>query len=242
MEASTCTCASPIPSTRISIARPLAITTMGLFGARSYFRRHRRPRALSDLAHHRFALYNEPPVLDEWTFERRGKRTKIRLRPAIVANSGEMVAAAVSSGVAMRVLPSFLLSPEHGDLIEPVMLEWSLGQRGIYAVYPHRRFVPSKVRAFVDFSRAALGGGGQRSLVASFDSGSAARARTVSWAIQRYEAKARLRVAITSLTSITETNVHATMSPNARRRGEQPRDGLALRHLRQQVLDLRELA
>lgn len=141
------------------IARPLAITTMGLFGARSYFRKHRRPRAPADLAHHRFALYNEPPVLDEWTFERGGERTKVRLRPAIVANSGEMVAAAVSSGVAMGVLPSFLLLPEHADLIEPVMLEWSLGQRGIYAVYPHRRFVPSKVRAFVDFFRAALGEG-----------------------------------------------------------------------------------
>ncbi len=141
------------------IARPLAITTVGLFGARSYFRKHRRPRTLADLTHHRFALFNEPPVLDEWTFERRGKRTKVRLRPAVVANSGEMVTAAVCSGVALAVLPSFLLPREHADLIEPVMLEWSLGQRGIYAVYPHRRFVPSKVRVFVDFLRAALGDG-----------------------------------------------------------------------------------
>jgi DNA-binding transcriptional LysR family regulator len=141
------------------IARPLAMTRLGLFGARSYFRKNRRPRMLSELSQHRFALYNEPPVLDEWTFERRGKRTTVRLRPAIVANSGEMVSAAVCSGVAMGVLPSFLLSPEHAALIEPVLLEWSLGQRGVYAVYPHRRFVPAKVRAFVDFFRVALGGG-----------------------------------------------------------------------------------
>jgi DNA-binding transcriptional LysR family regulator len=141
------------------IARPLAITTLGLFGARDYFRKHRRPRAPADLAHHRFALFNEPPVLDEWTLERRGKRTKVRLRHAIVANSGELAMAAVYSGIAMGVMPSFLLSPEHADVLEPVMLEWSVGQRGIYAVYPHRRFVPSKVRAFVDFLRAALGNG-----------------------------------------------------------------------------------
>ena len=141
------------------IARPLALTTIGLFGARSYFRKHGRPRTPSDLAQHRFALFNEPPVLDECTFERRGRRTKVRLRPAIVANCGEVVTAAVCSGVAMGVLPSFLLPPGHADLIEPVMLEWSLGQRGIFAVYPHRRFVPSKVRAFVDFFRAALGDG-----------------------------------------------------------------------------------
>jgi DNA-binding transcriptional LysR family regulator len=130
-----------------------------LFGARSYFRKHGRPRTPSDLAQHRFALFNEPPVLDEWTFERRGKRTKVRLRPAIVANSGEMGMAAVCSGLALGLAPSFLLPPEHADLLEPVMLDWSIGQRGIYAVYPHRRFVPSKVRAFVDFCRAALGDG-----------------------------------------------------------------------------------
>jgi DNA-binding transcriptional LysR family regulator len=141
------------------IARPLAVTTMGLFGARSYFQKHRRPRTPSDLAEHRFALFNEPPVLDEWTFERRGKRAKVRLRPAIVANSGELAMAAVNSGIAMGVIPSFLLPPEHAHLLEPVMLEWSIGQRGIYAVYPHRRFVPSKVRAFVDFCRSTLGDG-----------------------------------------------------------------------------------
>jgi len=140
------------------VARPLAITTLGLFGARSYFRKHGRPRTLADLGKHRFALFNEPPVRDEWTFERRGKRTKVRLRPAIVANSGEMNVAAVRSGVAMGVLPSFLLPVEHADLV-PVLLDWSLGHRRIFAVYPHRRFVPSKVRAFVDFFRASLGDG-----------------------------------------------------------------------------------
>jgi DNA-binding transcriptional LysR family regulator len=142
-----------------SIARPLATTRFGLWGARSYFRKHPRPRGPSDLAQHRFALFNEPPVLDEWTFERGGRRTKVRLRPRIVMNSGDVMVAAVCSGVALGVIPSFLLPPDHADLIEPLLLEWSLGQRGVYAVYPHRRFVPSKVRAFVDTLRAALGDG-----------------------------------------------------------------------------------
>src|SRR5262249_12001005 len=90
------------------IARQLATTTLGVFGARSYFKKHPRPRAPVDLAAHRFALFNEPPVLDEWVFERGKKRTKVRLRPAIVANSGEFGMAAVSSGVALGVVPSFL--------------------------------------------------------------------------------------------------------------------------------------
>jgi DNA-binding transcriptional LysR family regulator len=142
-----------------SIARRLATTQLGVFGARSYFQKHPKPRTPSDLARHRFALFNEPPVLDEWTFERHGKRVKTRLRPSTIANSGEVLIAAVFSGATMGIIPSFLLIPERMADLELVLPEWSLGQRGIYATYPHRRFVPSKVRAFVDFFRTALGDG-----------------------------------------------------------------------------------
>ena len=139
------------------VARQLAITRLGVWGAPSYFRRRARPRTPLELSDHRFALFNEPPVLDEWVFERDGKRTKVRLKPRLVSNSGEGHMAAVCEGVLLGVIPSFLLPPDQAKRLEPVLLEWSLGQRGIYAVYPHRRFVPAKVRAFVEFLRAALG-------------------------------------------------------------------------------------
>lgn len=141
------------------IARRLAITRMGVFGARSYFRKHPRPRTPAELAQHPFALFNEPPVLSEWTFERGGEREKVRLRPTLLANGGDPQVAAVCAGLVLGILPSFLLTPECARLLEPVLLPWSVGQRGVYAVYPHRRFVPSKVRAFVDFFQSALGDG-----------------------------------------------------------------------------------
>jgi DNA-binding transcriptional LysR family regulator len=141
------------------VARPLAITRVGVWGAPSYFRKHKRPRTPAELSEHRFALFNEPPLLDEWVFEREGKRTKVRLKPRLATNAGEAHLAAVCEGVTLGLLPSFLLPPDHAKRLEPVLLEWSLGHRGIYAVYPHRRFVPAKVRAFVDFLRTALGDG-----------------------------------------------------------------------------------
>jgi DNA-binding transcriptional LysR family regulator len=139
------------------VARRLAVARNGLWGAPSYFRRHGRPRTPADLAEHRFALFNEPPVLDEWVFERRGRRIKQRLPAALTANSGEAFVAAVCDGVALAVLPSFLLPAGHEKLLEPALLDWSLGQRTVFAVYPHRRFVPAKVRVFVDFLRSAVG-------------------------------------------------------------------------------------
>jgi DNA-binding transcriptional LysR family regulator len=142
-----------------SIARRLATTRLGVWAARGYFRKHPRPRSPSDLERHRFALFNEPPVHDEWTFERNGKRKRVKLQPSVVANSGDVLVAAACSGLTLAVLPSFLLTPEQAGLIEPVLPGWSLGERGVYAVYPHRRFVPAKVRAFVDYLRTALGDG-----------------------------------------------------------------------------------
>ncbi len=33
----------------------------------------------------------------------------------------------------------------------PLLLEWEKGQVGLYALYPHRRFVSAKVRCFIEF-------------------------------------------------------------------------------------------
>jgi DNA-binding transcriptional LysR family regulator len=140
-----------------SIARLVAITRFGVWGARGYFRSRRRPRTPADLREHRFAVFNEPPLLDEWILERSGRRVRVALRPAIATNSGEAMVAAVIGGAALGVIPSFLLPPNHTELIEPVLLDWSAGHRGVYVVYPHRRFVPSKVRAFVDFIKNEFG-------------------------------------------------------------------------------------
>jgi DNA-binding transcriptional LysR family regulator len=141
------------------VARPLAITRLGVWGAPSYFRKHKRPRTPADLAEHRVALFNEPPLLDEWVFERYGKKTKVRPEPRLISNSGEGYLTAVCEGVMLGLIPSFLLPPDHAKKLEPVLLDWSLGHRGVYAMYPHRRFVPAKVRAFVDLLRATLGDG-----------------------------------------------------------------------------------
>jgi DNA-binding transcriptional LysR family regulator len=121
------------------VARPLAITRLGVWGAPSYFRKHKRPRIPAELSEHRFALFDEPPLHDEWVFERNGKRTKVRLKPGLVTNAGEGHVAAVCEGATLGVIPSFLLPPNHAEDLELVLPEWSLGHAGIYAVYPHRR-------------------------------------------------------------------------------------------------------
>ncbi|RUZ95704.1 LysR substrate-binding domain-containing protein, partial [Mesorhizobium sp. M7A.F.Ca.US.006.01.2.1] len=50
------------------------------------------------------------------------------------------------------VLPDFIAAPDlaSGRLVA-VMDDRILSGGGIFAVYPHRRYLPAKVRVFVDF-------------------------------------------------------------------------------------------
>ena len=43
--------------------------------------------------------------------------------------------------------------------LEPVLRDWSLPEFGIFAVYPHRRFVSPNVRVFLEALRTAFGEG-----------------------------------------------------------------------------------
>jgi DNA-binding transcriptional LysR family regulator len=56
------------------------------------------------------------------------------------------------SGLGFSILPDFIAAPD----IESGKLVTALDNRilpggGIFAVYPHRRYLPVKVRVFVDF-------------------------------------------------------------------------------------------
>src|SRR5262245_51675292 len=104
------------------------------------------------------------PVPDMRVFTSRSREVRDRLGMARTPLRAHERSASSGSTYSLGeptlgLLPSFLLPPDHAKRLEPVLLEWSLGHRGIYAVYPHRRFVPAKVRAFVDFLRAAVGDG-----------------------------------------------------------------------------------
>ena len=59
---------------------------------------------------------------------------------------------AAKAGLAIAALPLFFIrdSVEKGELIE-VLPDWELPQSTLYALYPDRRLLPMKVRAFIDF-------------------------------------------------------------------------------------------
>lgn len=88
-----------------------------------------------------------------------GKEEAIHLTPAIYANSIAMLTESVLTGIGYARVPSFSVN-EHikeGRLIHLFPNYKLLPERGVYAIYPDKRFLPLKVRKFIDLLSERLG-------------------------------------------------------------------------------------
>jgi DNA-binding transcriptional LysR family regulator len=146
------------------VARALSALQFGVYAAPSYIREHGRPRKPAELARHRAIVFVEPRIWDNLLFERGGKRTPVSLAPVFMTNSGHTCLEMAAAGIGVAALPSFLAHAaiESGRL-EQLLGDWTfLPRPKLWAVYPQRRFLPAKVRLFVDALRDALGGDPER--------------------------------------------------------------------------------
>ena len=98
--------------------------------------------------------------MDKLVFERSRKQTGVELAPAFMSNSGDLLREMAIAGVGVVAAPSFLMQAAvDGGQLEELLREWTLLPRPkLWALYPHRRFVPAKVRLFVDALRIAFSG------------------------------------------------------------------------------------
>nr|WP_245366237.1 LysR family transcriptional regulator [Neorhizobium galegae] len=74
---------------------------------------------------------------------------------SIEVNSPQGTVRAARAGLGVAMVPDFIALPyiRSGELVS-LFDDYIPTDRGIYAVYPHRRYLPAKVRSFVDFLSA----------------------------------------------------------------------------------------
>jgi DNA-binding transcriptional LysR family regulator len=91
--------------------------------------------------------------LSNWPFVGdTGDTTSVSVSGRIEVNSPMAARAAAVSGLGWAILPDFIAAPDlaTGQLVS-ALDDWIPKGGGIFAVYPHRRYLPAKVRVFVDF-------------------------------------------------------------------------------------------
>jgi DNA-binding transcriptional LysR family regulator len=90
--------------------------------------------------------------------ERAGKRITVKLAAAVLSNNGRALQEAGRAGVGIFIMPSIGAIEDVPAGMGPLLLDWAVLPRlRLYALYPHRRFVPAKVRLFVETLREDLG-------------------------------------------------------------------------------------
>ena len=142
------------------VARRLTSTTLVCCASPDYLARHGTPRTPDDLAGHACLTYEFSPSRFQWRFFTPGGDERVvRVGGPLHSNNGRMQVALAAAGAGVACEPDFIVAPEvaSGRLV-PVLTDWTLPSVPISAVYPSRRHLSAKVRAFVDFLVERIGG------------------------------------------------------------------------------------
>ncbi len=132
------------------VAKKLASEERVLCAAPSYIQAFGVPKELSDLEMHNCLSAG---ALDVWRLEGPEGPKQFRAKGNIRSNSGELIREAVFAGIGISLLSTWDVGPalRSGELSIVLPEFRGMSTDAIYAVYPSRDFMPSKVNVFIEF-------------------------------------------------------------------------------------------
>jgi DNA-binding transcriptional LysR family regulator len=135
------------------VAVKLASNRRVVCGTPEYFRQHGKPKTLEDLPRHNCLAFNLQGGQNRgWYFRRNGKLVTVRVGGSLDCNDGELLHRWVSEGLGLGWRSTWEIQQQlaRGEL-ETVLDEFALPDYDILAVYPQQRYVPARVRYFIDY-------------------------------------------------------------------------------------------
>ena len=135
------------------VGRRVGSTHAVCCAAPAYLQRHGEPKRPEDLARHVCLSYEYAAHRNTWSFQdRQGRDRSVKIDGPIQANSGHFLAALAASGVGIACEPDFIVGPDvrAGRLVR-ILRGFEPPPWSIYVVYPSRRHLSAKVRAFAEF-------------------------------------------------------------------------------------------
>ncbi len=140
------------PANAAFVARRLIEDPWVVCASPAYLDRHGTPATPDELAAHRCMTIKARDVETyRWDFTRNSGMQTVEV-DSVFSGIGAVVKAAALAGLGVARLARFLVqeSIDRGELVHLLKPFEPQDERAIYAVYPHREFVPLKVRLLVD--------------------------------------------------------------------------------------------
>jgi DNA-binding transcriptional LysR family regulator len=135
------------------VARKVGVTQLVCCAAPAYLARHGEPRTPEELAERACLTYAYAPQSGLWPFrDSAGRERNVRVSGPAHANSGNFLEALAVAGVGIAFEPDFIVGPDvRAGRLVPLLREFAPPASGIHVVYPSRRHLSAKVRAFTEF-------------------------------------------------------------------------------------------
>ncbi len=147
-----------LPSDSLLAARRLAVFPVGLYAAPSYLKARGEPLTPDDLlGHQTLALLGRDGETTPWILGTAGASWEGLPPDRAAANAPETLVRLARAGAGIAAVPDCFAAPAvaRGELSR-VLPAWSLAPHIARAVFPGRRLMPAKTRAFIDMLAAAL--------------------------------------------------------------------------------------
>jgi len=134
------------------MARKLGVSPMVIVGAPAYFEKHGHPEHPEELKEHNCLTYSFLNNGNIWHFQKEGQDISIQVKGNCQSDNTDGIRDVMIAGTGLALVPAWLVRCElaHGELVTTLShyLPWS---SPIHAVYPESKYVPLKVRCFIDF-------------------------------------------------------------------------------------------
>ncbi|MDF2114664.1 LysR family transcriptional regulator [Roseiarcaceae bacterium H3SJ34-1] len=137
------------------IATKIGEVKWNLVGCRSYLEGQPPLRTPDDLASLNCLSHRSIAPDQIWRLKGNEQEFSIKVAGSSVTNSVPVLKAMILAGVGVGLLPDYAIAPNSSELCR-LLPEFSGPVRTVYAVYPHAKYLPKKVREFLDFIRRSL--------------------------------------------------------------------------------------
>lgn len=133
-------------------ARKIAPIKHVLCASPEYLKVHGEPKTPDDLKHHKVLKYGGTDQSGLKFLTKEGKEQLVYLEPHFIANNGDFLKSLAESNHGITFLPTFIVWQSLATkTLVPVLEKYQMQTMHAYAIYPHNRHLPLKVRSLIDF-------------------------------------------------------------------------------------------
>ncbi|MTI08225.1 LysR family transcriptional regulator [Rhodospirillaceae bacterium RKSG073] len=134
------------------VARKLGDIRLVTCASSEYLNKYGYPSHPSELGDHACVLDSNMKTVDRWPYHENGKQVNIPVKGPFQVNSAQAVRNTVLNHAGIGNSPIFVVNKDiKAGHIKILLEDYELPAPGLFAVYPHRKHLANKTRAFIDF-------------------------------------------------------------------------------------------